>query len=110
MDHGYKIKRLLDGVAVSDLLIAAVALIIDVPQHRHPDLRMLFLVLAPDLEGAVLRAVVHDQELAVVLAENRRRDPLENCAQGRLCEICDDKNQEARSRRCALWLWSHGHP
>src|SRR5262249_51429264 len=52
--HGHEVEPLRNRKCVADLLIAAVALVVGITEHRYPDVRMLLSVLVTDLERAVL--------------------------------------------------------
>ena len=100
--HRDEVEPLADGEGVADLLVAAVALVVFVPQDRHGDLRMRATVGPPDLVGAIARGVVDDQDFAVVVAENRPRDALEDRRQRVLGVVGDDEDEQS-------WLAIGGH-
>ena len=77
-----------------DLLVAAVALVELVAQHRHLQLRVISLVLAADGEGAVFAGIVDDEDFALELLEHRTGNAVEHLAQGFLCVVRDDENQQ----------------
>ena len=95
MEDGHEVESLANGVAVADLLVAAVALVVFVSQHRHADLAVLDLVHTADLERPIARCVIDDEDLAIVLIEDRGGDPFQDPPQGRLGVIGDHEDQEA---------------
>jgi hypothetical protein len=96
MDHRHHVERLGDGVGVADLLVPPVTLVVGVPQHGEGQVRMLLLVGPADVEGAIDRGVVDDQDLAVPLVEDLAGDPLQHLHQGPFGLVGDDEDQEAR--------------
>ena len=70
------VEPALDRERVADLLVAAVALVQLVAQHGHPDLGVRLLVLAAQRVRPVFRRVVDDEDLAVVVVADLRRDAL----------------------------------
>src|SRR6185503_12592447 len=72
-----------------------VALIVLVPEYRHPNAAVLALVVRTDFERAILRGVVHDQDLAIEGFKQLRGHTVEHPAQSRLRVVGDDENQKA---------------
>jgi len=77
-------------------LVAAVALVELVAQHRHPDLGVRALVLASECVGAVCRRVVDDEDLAVVVVADLSRDALQHGRQRGLGVVRDDEDKQPR--------------
>ena len=91
-----EVEPALDRERVADLLVAAVALVELVAQHRHPDLGVGLLVLASERVGPVFRRVVDDQDLAVVVVADLGRDAIQHGRQRRLGEVRDDEHKQPR--------------
>jgi hypothetical protein len=78
MNERDDVEALGEGVGVADLLVPAVPLVVSVAQYDERHLRVLAPVLVPDFERPVVRGVVHDEDLGVVLREDRPRNPVEH--------------------------------
>ena len=95
VNHRHEIEALADREGVADLLVAAVPLVVLVAQHRHGDFRVRPAVRAPDLGRAVARGVVHDEHLAVVVAEDRARDSFEHPLERLFRVVGDDEDHQS---------------
>ena len=83
----------------ADLLIAAIALVDRVEQHRHRERqRLLGNRLVPFRKGIVLRGVVDDQGFDIVIRAERLRNPGQDAADRLLCIISDDEDKQTGPR------------
>jgi hypothetical protein len=82
VDHGHDVESLGDGVGVSDLLIAPVALVVAVAEDGQRKVGVGVLVGSADVEGAIFRSVVDDQDFALVFLKDSGRNARQYLDQG----------------------------
>ena len=94
MDERDDVEAVIDGVAVAELLVAAVALVLRGAQDGDLKSRMFLLVTQPVEESPVARGIVDDQHLDAVLVQ-RGRDAAEHFLDRRLRVVGDDEDEDA---------------
>lgn len=82
MDHSNEVKPLGDGVGVADLLVPPVALVVGVAEDGQRKVGVGVLVGSADVEGAVFRSVVDDQDFALVFLKDSGRNARQYLDQG----------------------------
>ncbi len=87
------IPPVIDGVAVSGLLVAAVAEIVIVADDRERNVRARGHVPVSDIEGRVRRVIVHDEHLGK-FDPQIGRNPVENPPQRRFSVVGDDEHPD----------------
>src|SRR5476649_861494 len=87
------VEAIVDRVAVSELLVAAVTLVLRRAQNRDLEGGVSLLITQPIDESVVVRRIVDDQDFDV-LALQGTRNAIENLLNRRRRIVGDDKNQQ----------------
>ena len=106
MDQSDDVETIVDGIAVAEFLVAAVALVFRGAKNVDLECGMRLLIAQTIHESLISRRVVDDQDLDAVLME-RGGNAAEHFLDRRFRVVSDNEDQDAVATQIEQWNEAH---